>query len=86
MTYTLCLIALALSRFLDIASTWNVSPDLKLEKNPIMRRMGWKGIIIINIPLCLIGATCVSFTVIMAVSSLIAAAFNYRLKKRLGNL
>jgi len=35
-------VVLLIGRLGDILSTWLVTPDLRLEANPIVRRLGWK--------------------------------------------
>lgn len=42
-------------RSLDILSTRYVTKELKLETNKLARKIGWKGMILIQIPLIIIG-------------------------------
>ena len=48
-----------LGRSLDILSTRYVTKELKLETNQIARKLGWKGIVIIQLPLIILG--CLDF-------------------------
>jgi len=43
--------ALFVARGLDFLSTWIVTPTLKLEANPLMRRVSWLRMIVLNLPL-----------------------------------
>ncbi|MFX1392024.1 MAG: hypothetical protein ACFFAH_00485 [Promethearchaeota archaeon] len=44
-----------MGRSLDILSTRYVTKELKLETNKLARKIGWKGMILIQIPLIIIG-------------------------------
>jgi hypothetical protein len=44
-----------IGRALDILSTRYVTKELKLETNRIARRVGWKGMIIMQIPIVILG-------------------------------
>jgi len=43
-------------RVLDILSTYYVTAKLKLETNRIARRIGWKGMILVQIPIIILGS------------------------------
>ncbi len=43
-------------RLLDILSTRYVTKELKLETNKIARRIGWKGMILMQIPIIILGS------------------------------
>ncbi|MFX1592241.1 MAG: hypothetical protein ACFFCL_06060 [Promethearchaeota archaeon] len=43
-------------RFLDMLSTRYVTKELKLETNIIARRIGWKGMILMQIPIIVLGS------------------------------
>ena len=45
-----------IGRSLDLISTRYVSKELKLETNKLARRIGWKGMILMQIPLIVLGA------------------------------
>ncbi|MFW9990299.1 MAG: hypothetical protein ACFFC3_16785 [Candidatus Odinarchaeota archaeon] len=44
-----------IGRILDIVSTRYVTKELKLETNIIARRIGWKGMILLQIPIIILG-------------------------------
>lgn len=44
-----------IGRILDIVSTRYVTKELKLETNIIARRIGWKGMILMQIPIIVLG-------------------------------
>lgn len=67
---------LAVSRGADFLSTWLVTPDLGLETNPIVRKLGWKRSAVLNLCLCLILALDARLAIPVAVSSLLIAARN----------
>ena len=54
--YLLNAIIVIIGRSLDIFSTRYVTKELKLETNKLARKLGWKGIILIQIPLIIIGS------------------------------
>ncbi|MFX1257151.1 MAG: hypothetical protein ACFFAN_04800 [Promethearchaeota archaeon] len=45
-----------IGRSLDILSTRYVTKELKLETNKLAKRLGWKGMILVQIPLIILGA------------------------------
>ncbi|MFW9878259.1 MAG: hypothetical protein ACFFG0_34695 [Candidatus Thorarchaeota archaeon] len=45
-----------IGRLLDLLSTRYVSKELKLETNRFAKRIGWKGMVLIQIPLVVLGA------------------------------
>ncbi len=45
-----------LGRSLDILSTRYVSKELKLETNKLARKIGWKGMLLLQIPIVVLGA------------------------------
>ncbi len=57
--YVINAIIVLIGRSLDILSTRYVTKELKLETNKIARKVGWKGIILIQIPLIILG--CIDF-------------------------
>ncbi|MFX1357931.1 MAG: hypothetical protein ACFFA8_11705, partial [Promethearchaeota archaeon] len=48
--YILNIILVIFARFLDMFSTYYISKELQLETNKLARRLGWKGMIIMQIP------------------------------------
>ena len=57
--YIINALIVLIGRSLDILSTRYVTKELKLETNKIARKLGWKGIILIQIPLIILG--CLDF-------------------------
>ncbi|MFX1365525.1 MAG: hypothetical protein ACFFCE_05990 [Promethearchaeota archaeon] len=45
-----------IGRILDMVSTRYVTKELKLETNKIARRIGWKGMILLQIPIIVLGS------------------------------
>lgn len=52
MHYLTTFLLIALFRAADLYLTWRITPDLKAELNPIVRWLGWRWNIIVNITLC----------------------------------
>lgn len=50
------LLIVSIGRTLDILSTYYVTAKLKLETNKIARRIGWKGMILVQIPILILGS------------------------------
>ena len=75
--FTAGLIALmALARGLDFLSTWLVTPKLGLEANPIMRRLRWGRMAVLNLPLMLLPLAHHGLSITFIVTSLLAAGGN----------
>ncbi|MFX0138726.1 MAG: hypothetical protein ACFFDN_34115 [Candidatus Hodarchaeota archaeon] len=70
-----CLI-ISFGRFLDILSTYRVTPKLELETNYLIRKLGWIGGIILQIPLILLGSFFNTFTIFIFVYSFLTTAHN----------
>ncbi|MFX1450433.1 MAG: hypothetical protein ACFFCM_06310 [Promethearchaeota archaeon] len=70
-----CLI-ISFGRFLDIFSTYRVTPKLELETNYIIRKLGWIGGIILQIPLIILGSFFNTFTIFIFVYSFLTTAHN----------
>jgi hypothetical protein len=65
---------LLFTRGLDILSTWIATPNLALEGNPLMKRLGWRFGIAVNLLMCgLFGLWPLSAIMIATMSVLIAA-------------
>ena len=54
--YLINALIVIIGRSLDILSTRYVTKELKLETNRLAQRLGWKGMILIQIPLIIIGS------------------------------
>jgi hypothetical protein len=65
-----------LGRALDLLSTYYITPHLKLETNWLIRRLGWKGSIILQIPLILLGAFFRELAIFILAWSIIVASSN----------
>ncbi len=66
----------ALGRALDLISTYYITPNLKLETNKIVGRFGWKGAILIQIPVIIFGTFFRPIAIFFLVWSIIIAASN----------
>ncbi|MFM1769931.1 MAG: hypothetical protein RJA22_2460 [Verrucomicrobiota bacterium] len=75
--YFLFLGLLALGRGMDLLSTLVATPNLRLEANPIMRRLGWRGSLLVNVVTCLGFALWPLPAVIISTTSLLVAARNF---------
>ncbi|NYT00126.1 MAG: hypothetical protein GKB99_00155 [Methanocellales archaeon] len=69
--------AIALTgRTLDLSTTRYVTPTLKLELNPIAKRVGWRWFILLNIVICIIFAFWFNTSLMLFVMGILAAAHN----------
>jgi len=76
LNYLLCLTVLGFARGADMLSTWIVTPDLRLERNQTMRRLGWSGILLFNLAATFCGALSPDITLAFSVASLLFASTN----------
>src|SRR4249920_104790 len=76
--YCLYLGILGFARGMDFLSTWIATPNLVLEANPIARKLGWKGGIILNIILCVAFAFWPLPAIIIITTSLLVASRNFQ--------
>jgi hypothetical protein len=76
--YLVCLGILMLARGMDFLSTWVATPNLVLEANPIARKLGWKGGLVVNLGICLGFAAWPLASIIIATTSLLVAARNFQ--------
>ena len=75
--FTLFLVAtIFVSRALDFLSTWIVTPKLELEANPLMRRMRWGRMALLNLPLLALPLFHHGLAIAMSVTSLLVAGTN----------
>ncbi len=63
-------------RALDLLSTYYITPNLKLETNRLVKRLGWKGSIILQIPLVILGVFFRPIAFFFLTWSIIIAASN----------
>lgn len=54
MHYLATFLIISIFRTADLYLTWRITPDLKSELNPIVRWLGWRWNIIVNLALCAI--------------------------------
>ena len=73
-THFLCLMVL-ISRLADILSTYLITPTLKLESNPIVKKLGWK-FLLLSLVLCVVPYYYTPSAVIIIIPSLLVAASN----------
>lgn len=76
--YGLVLAFLLFARGMDFLSTWIATPNLKLEANPIARKLGWRGGIALNAVLCFAFALWPLPAIVIITSSLLVAARNFQ--------
>ena len=65
-----------IGRGLDIWSTYRLTPKLELETNNLIKKLGWKGGIILQIPIVILGALYNTFTLFIFVFSFLITAHN----------
>lgn len=65
-----------IGRSLDILSTRYVTKELKLETNKLAQKIGWRGMILIQIPLIIVGALDFYFAFFIFIWSLFLFANN----------
>jgi len=73
-THVLCFLIL-LGRLGDIVSTWMLTPNLKLEGNLVVKRLGWP-VALASLLLCLVPYFSISFGIVVLVPSLLVSASN----------
>ncbi|MHA1264274.1 MAG: hypothetical protein ACTSRS_03485 [Candidatus Helarchaeota archaeon] len=74
--YLLNLGITALGRSLDILSTYYITPNLKLETNRLISRLGWKGAFLLQIPVLILGTIFRPVAIFFFAWSIIIAATN----------
>lgn len=76
--YFLLLSLLLLARGMDFLSTWIATPNMVLEGNPVMRRLGWRWGIPLNLALCVALAAWSVPAIVLITTSLLVAARNFQ--------
>jgi hypothetical protein len=76
--YFVLLAILLCARGADFLSTWVATPNLLLEANPIARKLGWRGGIILNLALCGAFAAWPLPAIVISTTSLLVAARNFQ--------
>jgi hypothetical protein len=64
------------ARACDLLSTWMATPNLALEANPLARRLGWRGGLLVNILLAPLVASWPLLAISLITTSLLVAARN----------
>jgi hypothetical protein len=77
--YNVCFVLLLFARGMDFLSTRLATPNLLLEANPIARRLGWRGGMIVNFFFCVGFAFWPLPAVIISTTSVLVAARNFQL-------
>lgn len=76
--YLILLGLLLFARGMDFLSTWVATPNLRLEANPIARRLGWRWGIPVNIVFSAVFALWPLTAVIIVTTSFLVAARNFQ--------
>ena len=76
--YFVLLAVLLCARGADFLSTWVATPNLVLEANPISRKLGWKGGMVLNVVLCFGFALWPLPSIVISTTSLLVAARNFQ--------
>src|SRR3984957_9709100 len=76
--YFILLGLLLFSRSMDIVSTRVATPNLILEANPVVRKLGWRWSIILNLGLCTALALSLLSSIIVCTLSVLVAARNFQ--------
>ncbi len=63
-------------RVLDLYLTWLITPDLRYELNPLIRRLGWRKTIWLNVLALLLAGICFQFAICLGALSLLACLWN----------
>src|ERR1700712_1385383 len=80
---------LAFARAMDFLSTWVATPHLVLEGNPIAKKLGWRGGILLNVVVCSTLACWPFSAVAISTTSALVAARNFQsawLMRQLGEI
>jgi len=76
--YCLMFLLLAVTRGLDVLSTWIATPNLALEGNPVTKALGWRWGILFNIPVSLALAFSPITAIAMSTINVLMAARNFQ--------
>src|SRR5215469_9014937 len=76
--YCLMVLLLMFSRGTDILSTWIATPNLKLEGNPIAKKLGWRWGIPVNVAMCFGMAFWPVTAIAISTTSVLVAARNFQ--------
>jgi hypothetical protein len=76
--YFVLLSILLIARGADFLSTWIATPNLVLEANPLAKKLGWRGGLILNLVLCTVFAAWPLPAIVISTTSLLVAARNFQ--------
>jgi hypothetical protein len=76
--YFVLLAILAFARGMDFLSTWVATPNLVLEGNPIAKKLGWRGGLVLNVIFCVGVSVWPLPSIMMSTMSLLVAARNFQ--------
>lgn len=71
-SHLFCLL-IGISRGLDLLSTWLITPTLSLEANPIMKKLRWRTIVLVNLPLLILPYIHLGLSLTMIILSFLVA-------------
>jgi hypothetical protein len=77
-SYLTMLVLLLFARGADLFSTWVATPNLKLEGNPVAKKLGWKWGALFNLVICLVFATWQMPAIIIATAGFLVAGHNFQ--------
>ena len=76
--YFICLALLVFGRGMDILSTRVATPNLILEGNPIAKKLGWTGNIILSVAICCVFGLWPLPAIVITTTSVLIAARNFQ--------
>ncbi len=76
--YFIILALLVFARGMDFLSTWVATPNLLLEGNPLAKKMGWRGGLVVNVVFCLAVAVWPLPAIMVSSMSVLVAARNFQ--------
>ncbi len=69
---------LVFARAMDFLSTWIATPNLVLEGNPLAKKLGWKGGLLLNLGVVVFLAQYPLCAIVVATASVLVAARNFQ--------
>ncbi|HMP82503.1 MAG TPA: hypothetical protein PKA41_07320 [Verrucomicrobiota bacterium] len=76
--YVAMLLLLVFSRAMDFLSTWIATPNLVLEGNPIAKKLGWTGGLLVNVVAVFLLAMWPLSAIVVSTASVLVAARNFQ--------
>jgi hypothetical protein len=77
--YFMHVLMLLVARGADFLSTWIATPSLRLEGNPIARRLGWRMGTLVNLVICGVFGLWPLAALIIATTSVLVASRNFQI-------